>query len=41
VTTLNMALVVEFLLQNSSLHGKDGFLNITNYGDSKKLKCAV
>jgi hypothetical protein len=41
VTTLNMALLMEFLLQNSLLHGKDRFLNTMNYGDSRNLQRAV
>lgn len=36
-----MALLMEFLLQNSLLHGKDRFLNTINCGDSKNLQCAV
>jgi hypothetical protein len=34
VTTLNMALLTEFLLQNSLLHGKDGFLSTIKCGVS-------
>lgn len=41
VTTLNMALLMEFLLQNSLLHGKDRLLNTINYGDSRNLQHAV
>ena len=36
-----MALLVEFLLQNSLLHGKDEFFNTINYGDSRNLQLAV
>lgn len=36
-----MALLLEFLLQNSMLHGKDGFLNAISYGGNRNLKHAV
>jgi hypothetical protein len=41
VTTLNMALLMEFLLQNSLLHGKDRFFNSINCGDSRNLQWPV